>query len=361
MTGQPFFRSVSISNYRVLNKLRVPGFSRLNIVGGLNGSGKTSLLEALFMMLNVGSPTTLLQPFLVRAIPANVAVAANLLFHEGKSDVPVSIEAGTELGNISSIIERGALPPSVRSVPNVSFPAGQQLSQVGLTGITIRTSVDQVEQDVTHYFDMPSDHNPMGTAISKSNSQTMRLPSGLLSGRAGHTSPHEVASRFTSVVQTGSKQELVTLARSILPDCTDVALLQLGGVPQVCGVTGANQYLPLSLLGDGAAVALNIGLALLNLRNGVLLLDEFDTALHFSKLGSVWHQFASLARKLNCQIIAVTHSREFILEAAKALAGTDMENDLTYLRLDKLPEEIRATSYSARDLIDARDDAWEIR
>ncbi len=361
MTGQPFFRSVAISNYRVLNKLRVPGFSRLNIVGGLNGSGKTSLLEALFMMLNVGSPTTLLQPFLVRAIPANVAQAVDLLFHEGKFNDQIHVDIETPLGRIASIIEHGTLPPSVSGVPNISVPTGYQVSQVGLQGVTIRTSVDGAELDVTHYFDMPSERNPTGTAISKSRAFSGRLPSGLLFSRVGHANPLELASRFTSVVQAGGKQDLVTLARSILRDCTDVALLQLGGAPQVCGVTEASQYIPLAFLGDGAAVALDIGLALLNLRNGVLLLDEFDTALHFSKLGSVWHQFALLARKLNCQIIAVTHSREFILEAAKALAGTDMENDLTYLRLDKLPEEIRATSYSARDLIDARDDAWEIR
>ena len=45
-----------IRNYRVFGNLEVTRLSRVNVVAGGNNAGKTSLLEALFLLSGGGNP-----------------------------------------------------------------------------------------------------------------------------------------------------------------------------------------------------------------------------------------------------------------------------------------------------------------
>ena len=49
--------SIQIRNYRILSELDVDGLSRINLIAGRNNSGKTSLLEAIFLLSSgAGNP-----------------------------------------------------------------------------------------------------------------------------------------------------------------------------------------------------------------------------------------------------------------------------------------------------------------
>ena len=52
--------SFSIKNFRSFNEVKVEGCKRINLIVGDNGSGKTALLEALFLAAGV-SPELLLR------------------------------------------------------------------------------------------------------------------------------------------------------------------------------------------------------------------------------------------------------------------------------------------------------------
>ncbi len=47
---------ISIQNFRCFGNTTIEGFKRINLIGGLNNSGKTALLEAI--ILNVESSVT---------------------------------------------------------------------------------------------------------------------------------------------------------------------------------------------------------------------------------------------------------------------------------------------------------------
>ena len=51
-----------IQNYRVFNDLKIDRLSRLNLIAGKNNSGKTSLLETIFLLAGGGNPKAAL-PF----------------------------------------------------------------------------------------------------------------------------------------------------------------------------------------------------------------------------------------------------------------------------------------------------------
>ena len=50
------FKNLRIRNFRAFGDLEIPCLGRVNLVTGKNNSGKTSLLEALFLLCGAGNP-----------------------------------------------------------------------------------------------------------------------------------------------------------------------------------------------------------------------------------------------------------------------------------------------------------------
>ena len=55
-----------IKNFRALRDLEMDELARINLIGGRNNSGKTSLLEALFLLSTAGKPGGALDTNLIR-------------------------------------------------------------------------------------------------------------------------------------------------------------------------------------------------------------------------------------------------------------------------------------------------------
>lgn len=73
---------------------------------------------------------------------------------------------------------------------------------------------------------------------------------------------------------------------------------------------GTNKPLPIGSLGDGVHRLLTIAVALAKSANGILLIDEIDTGLHFTTMDRMWKFVNDAAEKLNVQVFATTHSRD---------------------------------------------------
>lgn len=362
MTQRFYFRRLDVRNYRALKELSIPKLKRINVIGGLNGVGKTAVLEALFMSLNVGEATRVLRPLQTRGIPVTAEVVRNLLFTNGDTTRDISVRAETRDGTLGLTVKSEATALELKL--NTNAQQGQssgQISQPIAEAITVTSRLDEAEFDVSHLFDVSQPNLPPGMGFNKSKTIPTRLPICAFIDKGSIFSHIELAQRYTKVVQGGYKRLIVELARTILPECKDVSLLHIGGISQVCGELETGQFLPISLLGDGASIVLSIGLALLSLQDGILLLDEFDTALHFSKLMPVWRQIATLADQVNCQIIAVTHSRECIEAAAAALSGSSFQSDFQFMRIDRVRKKIAVTGYDVDDLNVAFAESWEVR
>ena len=65
-------------------------------------------------------------------------------------------------------------------------------------------------------------------------------------------------------------------------------------------------------MGDGINRILTIILAMVNCENGYLLIDEFENGLHYSVQEKLWEIIFYLAKRLNIQVFATTHSNDTI-------------------------------------------------
>lgn len=70
--------------------------------------------------------------------------------------------------------------------------------------------------------------------------------------------------------------------------------------------------LPLSVYGDGMKKAILLLGAIVMAKDGILLLDEFETAIHTSAMDTIFSWLLESAMKLNVQIFLTSHSKEAI-------------------------------------------------
>lgn len=99
----------------------------------------------------------------------------------------------------------------------------------------------------------------------------------------------------------------------------------------------------------------------MNARDGVLFLDEIDTAIHYTKVAKIWAIIARMANEENCQIFATTHSRECIDSAALGIDTAGRKDDFQYLRLERGPTGHYGVSYDMDEIQNAEISNIEIR
>jgi AAA15 family ATPase/GTPase len=89
-------------------------------------------------------------------------------------------------------------------------------------------------------------------------------------------------------------------------------------------------------LGDGVWRMLGIVLALVNVKNGILLVDEIDTGLHYSVMYDMWKLILKTAKKLNIQVFATTHNSDCWKSLAEVAEKEEFEEDeVTIHRIEK--------------------------
>ena len=47
-------KEITIQNYRTFNDFHIDGLATVNLIVGMNNTGKTSLLEAIYLLVNPG-------------------------------------------------------------------------------------------------------------------------------------------------------------------------------------------------------------------------------------------------------------------------------------------------------------------
>src|SRR3970040_2246227 len=95
------YESVAIRNFKLFRHLRVEGFQRINLVTGRNNSGKSALLEALFVhsgAANIHLPFAIEAFRGVTQFRGSPDAALADLFHSFDVLSPIEIETADKLG-----------------------------------------------------------------------------------------------------------------------------------------------------------------------------------------------------------------------------------------------------------------------
>lgn len=127
----------------------------------------------------------------------------------------------------------------------------------------------------------------------------------------------ELAEKWDSIVFTDAEKEVVNALSIIESTIQGIAFTKdknkvTGERTAIVRLKDQNQPVPLKSLGDGMQRILQIALNIYQAKDGFLLIDEFENGLHYSVQEKVWSLIFEMAKHLNIQVFATTHSWDCI-------------------------------------------------
>ena len=334
---QSQFSRIHVESYRGISGLTLDAPGRVNLIVGVNNAGKTSLLEAIYLLAHQNDESALLDaihwrgrmegdppPFwLVEQLPHIVRISG--CFDETPDNrTSVEFKAGTEP---ESDVEDQTSFLS-RLVIDSSYGARAQRSDVAFFG-----------------------DRPRRTRFEGRN----WLCRSAFTSPFSANRPETLARCNKESIEAGTKPQLIDFIRERVDP----------GLRNIEMADRFNRFLvphddfekapDLAVFGEGVRRVFEIGLLFADVRGGVLLVDEFENAIHTGLLREFTRLVHDLAVKLNVQVFLSTHSKEAI--DAFVLNGHRTEEVVGYA-LHRTGDEVNARRYGGdrlRQLHDAVD------
>ncbi|NJL27135.1 MAG: AAA family ATPase [Thermoanaerobaculia bacterium] len=372
--GKPGITSLKIEGFRALRKLTIEGLGRVNLITGRNNTGKSSVLEALRLL----------------ATEASALVIYSILQHregafEDKRIISSWMSISSEMWLLASLFSGFPAMKSMHEPVSIRGNGGKRSLEVVISKKWFsRRDGSAGDEGVEIAEEKPLAADNQGLLIEvKTAGRTQLIPlanilaeSGggngysdvpplpcIYIGSHGVDSAKELGALWDRVVLSDQEQDVVDALRIIDPQISAVSMV--GGDeplrPRVAIVrtSGFKRPVPLRSCGDGLNRLFGIVLSLVNARGGFLLIDEFENGMHHTVQLDTWRAIFRLARNLDVQIFATSHSWDAIEAFQKAAA--ESPEDGVLVRLSRRDDKIISTVFREDELAVATRDGIEVR
>ena len=156
--------------------------------------------------------------------------------------------------------------------------------------------------------------------------------------------PGEIRNIWDKVIREGREASLIHALRTLEPDIESIHLLtgDWSANDVLVGVQGDGPRIGVGSFGEGMRRLLDLSLALVDLVNGVLLIDEIDTGLHWTVMEDLWRFVITAARQSNVQVFATTHSYDCLKGLASLMQNDpDLASDVSLQKIERaLPQAV---------------------
>ena len=338
--------SLQIIRYRCFEHLTIEKLGRVNLIVGKNNVGKTALLEAVWIYANGGS-----EPLMYEILRERNEIPPP------PKGVPVSHYSESIKGVRNLFFER----------PNLGYIPGEYPDEfdTGLSFI-VGENVD-ISGDEPKYFSKMVQIACLRSPSEDANPQLKRVttPRNIDNYliKAGGLTDEKLVEFWDNIEKWVLEDLVVEALKIVVPSLSDI---RFSGYPNgsfsrvpVVRLAKAKERVPLRSLGEGMTRLLGIASALINCRDGILLIDEIESGLHYSVLPDVWKLILKTAKDLNVQVFATTHSKDCI--EAFAQAANNNPEDGMLIRLERHGEKIVAKAIAEELLVDAVNYEVEVR
>lgn len=354
--------SLFVESYRGIQNLQLNDFSLINIFTGNNNSGKTSVLELLKTLKSPFSLSTWLSNSRrgthFRMLPDFEAFSD--LFNVNSDEKIISYTVSDSNAVQYNILVSARFSTKILSESQVQKEMGiirRRKENEEILEIEVQTAmVDFSDGKQTVSYEL----NEFSRYFSKKNDSDYIIHSPVI-----YISPTSHADNIIYLDEILNNPQLYADMLSVLKDFDADILSINASTPSskdeirlynrvyYCILSkNKNKALPLNMYGDGMKKAILLMSAVVAAKDGILLLDEFETAIHTSVMSEVFCWIIKTCKKLNVQLFMTTHS----LEALKTVLSLSdkLKEEISLYTLYK-KEKTVARRLTAKDAIEASD------
>lgn len=313
-------KRLKIRNFRVFKALEIDRFSRLNLIAGRNNAGKTSLLEAIFLLAGAGNAQMAINAHVIRGAEVEPPwqqmvgeTSWKQLFSDLDMGKPIEIE-GCHASHGQLALEITSKRPHIANLP------------LNRTGGLSTANLPEERELVFRYRDSKGKEVKNHIRVKERGFEIEQpaiqgpFPATILLSRVRNT--REDATRLGMLRKQKRGDVLLKALQVVEPKLQSIEDNSAGGVPMIWGDIGLSELVPLPVMGEGMTQMARLILAISSVPDGVVLVDEIENGLHHSALSDVWRVIDEAAGQFRAQVFATTHSFEWI-EAAHHALGPD--------------------------------------
>lgn len=345
------FNNIHIQNFRGFDNLQINKIAKVNVLVGANNVGKTSLLEAVFMLTGMSNPICSVKIDSSRKSSKDVSIdELRYIFHNVDFSDPVLLSANTCVGD-----RRLRITPILRyDDKEMSVNTAQR-----------KINKLQFDFDTTNNPNEYSYHSDLTQDVDgnfKNNKDENYTESLTCIFVPTERQDRNALNSFSHLVKLGKKQDVINRLQMLNADIESIEALPEGLFLKYRGV---RELLPIEVAGDGIRRIINIISTIATNNYDVVLIDEFDNGLHYSAHKMLWKAVLDYSQHQNIQIFATTHNIECLESLSKAIDEMQIKEDediVAVCNVMKTKENgFKVYRYNSKDLKEAIDNEIEIR
>ncbi|MFN9062633.1 MAG: AAA family ATPase [Pseudanabaena sp.] len=353
--------NITIHQFRGLKELELKDLGQINLLVGVNNSGKTSVLEALSIYCNSldlrnwiitatareGNPLT--------TSPTPILTSLRWLFAQEKHQTGIIFISGDGQFAVKKIkVTYEEIEGMFSQKQSARFNSLEKLAELIGTEYKLTNEEDvlQLKKGLSLKIELNDDQSKLLDDKSSHFIKTYQIWENdfLLSSdeiideyillksiitTTSHCSNIGQIKLLSDASFHNFKADVLDLLSQMDSNISDVEILaDPKSTDFYAGIYIQHKRLglvPLSSFGDGVRRLLHIALKLASVKGGILLIDELEATIHTEALQNSFQWLAKWSKEMNVQIFATTHS----LEAVDALlAVNESASDLVLYRLE---------------------------
>ena len=297
------FSSVEVVSYRRLQGLRVGKLARVNLFAGLNNSGKTSLLEAIYLLCKQNDFNGIVDVTRYRGKVAEDQLASQWFANQL-----------TEAIAVKGVFDGQACTVEIK-------PFKEENS--GIDQAHYLKSVDISTQFGT--YKLESLTRVFQGSARETQADTIKLLANVVySSPFFLNEPQHYTAFYHKSVQSKLLPQVIEFIRAeIVPEIKDIRLVDEFQRFLVDDASLA-EAMDLASYGEGLQRIFFLSLLFASAQNGVLLIDEIENAIHTDLIDSFAKFLHALAKEFNVQAFLTSHSKECIDSFARNMPACSL-------------------------------------
>ena len=341
--------SIEIKNFRGIHHGKIEGLSQVNLFFGKNNCGKSSLLEALFLVCGQSNP---LLPATINAMRTYTRLTETdirYFFYQMDAASQIQIATSGSQERHLSVTSFQEAAPVDASNSSTDIPRRY--------GLRMQYNNRDGEYSSEVMYDLGKS-NQMEQNVRVDARYAEQLKCEYLSPRYDSRASVE---GLQNIILNKDEDFLAEALRILEPGARNPIFME--NVMYVDA--GLPQRIPINLMGDGIRKIVSFLTSIYKCRGGVVLIDELSNGFHYSVMKDMWKVVIRAALRNDVQIFATTHDNDSIKgfhQAATELkeeVGSEMATGFKLQRI--ADDELKGYRFSIDQLGYAIEQETEVR
>jgi len=310
------FTRLHIESYKIFDNFRLEKLNKINIFAGLNNTGKTSLLEAIYL--------------LTRQNDVNAFFEMVRLKNKFEKLSPVWINKTLD----ASIIKINGTYNGVETGISISKFEAQDIDKSGyVTSVEIDSYIDDEKKNYSK-VDL-YEYSPL-----KLYYENIRILCYSMFKSPFFYKESDIIISYSKSYEKKLMPLIINFLKQVDSQIQDIGLTEEYGIKRflVDSSKYSDKKVDITSYGEGLQRIFEISLAFAYAKNGVILIDELETGIHHSLLIEFTKFIQELSAQFNVQVFLTSHSKECI----DAFVKNGVRNDeISAYVLQNIEEKIK--------------------